>query len=162
MNGEEDFSLGAFAAALDKMAHARIVAHVTKEKLDHLVSAAIERVVTAAVERALNEITGGYGYGNTFNTRVKEIVEQRCANLQPKGFEGFVESVVDKCVTPARTKALVNAMGRRIDREAASNFQYRLESAVWCAIEKKFIAAIDQNAELFTKKTLERLRLMSR
>lgn len=148
-----DINITALIPMLDHVIYTRILGRLSPEVLDKMIDEATTRIITSAVERALADMMGGYSYSSSFQSRIKERIERFFESKGSTTLDAYAENVAKTMLTPAKQKAIIATMEERL----CNGLHYKMENAIWEAIQTSLVEMIKQNGELFTASALEKI-----
>lgn len=149
-----DINITALIPMLDHVIYTRILGRLSPEVLDKMIDEATARIITSAVERALTDMMGGYSYSPSFQSRIKERIERFFESKGSTTLDAYAENVAKTMLTPAKQKAIIATMEERL----CNGLHYKMENAIWEAIQTSLVEMIKQNGELFTASALEKIK----
>jgi len=160
-DSNEAVALEALLPAIDRVIYNRVMSRMSTQNVDDMVATAMSQRVVASVNRALETLASTNSLDRTtFDAHVAASVQTYLSARIPGGFEAFVAKLTDELVSPKSQKAVIKKLMDRIDGSSHSTFFYRLEQAVWGAVEDRFVKLIETNSELMSKRFLEKLQNM--
>lgn len=153
-----DINITALIPMLDHVIYTRILGRLSPKVLDKMIDEATTRIITSAVERALTDMMGGYSYSPSFQSRIKERIERFFESKGSTTLDAYAENVAKTMLTPAKQKAIIATMEERLCKEVYGGLSYKMENAIWEAIQTSLVEMIKQNGELFTASALEKIK----